>query len=146
MDDATIKNKISRALSEPHAPQRLVERTIVRVRAIEAGREAEAALAALGSAAPTEHTRALAARGAVGRLMASNAPPEGAGIEQLERQLAALPAFRALTDRPADQVLQDLQSGKLTAQLLRAVPAAKPAARQSAKPQPLRKDPTPRLP
>lgn len=145
MDDITIKAKISRALDEPHAPQRLVERTVVRVRAIEAGREAEAALEALGSAPPTEQSRTLAARAAVGRLMTAHMPPEGAGIEQLERQLVQLPAFRALTDRPADQVLADLQSSKLTAQLAKSAPA-RPAARQSARPQPLRKDPTPRLP
>lgn len=146
MDEITIKAKISRAMNEPRAPQSLVERTVVRVRAIEAGREAEAALEALGSAPPTEQSRTLAARAAVGRLMTAHKPPEGAGIEQLERQLVQLPAFRALTDHPADQILADLKSGKFTSQLSKAVPAAKPAVRHAPVPQPLRKDPGPRLP
>lgn len=145
MDEAAMKSKIQRAMNEPAAPEGLVRRTIVRANAIEAGRAAENELQALGSAAATEHSRALAARGALGRLMLANAPPDGAGLELLERQLRQLPAFRTLADRPADQVLQDLRSGKFTAQLAKALPKPKAEVRQDRQRAP-EKTFTPRLP
>ena len=46
MDELNVKNQIAEALREPEVPRNLVERTVVRARAITAGRAAEQQLAA----------------------------------------------------------------------------------------------------
>ena len=124
--DMTIRDKLKEAVREPAAPTALVRRTVTRVNAIRKGQDAEEHLRRLGDKGPSEETRLLAAQGAVGRLMQNLRVPDGVTGELLVSQLAALPDFVSLTDRPANEVLSDLESGRLTRTL--AGKAAKQAA------------------
>lgn len=125
MDELNIKEKIVNAMAEPPAPKALVEKTVVRVNAILSGRRAEQELQKLGNAPPGDTVRQLAATSVIGRLMQSIPPPERATPAELAESLLEQPQFRKLTDRPADQILHDLSSGKLNRALGEAGPVKK---------------------
>lgn len=145
MDEIMIRHRISQAMNEPSAPEGLVHRTIVRVKAIEAGQQAERELGEMKNVDDPKRIRALVARSTIGRLMQANAPPDEVGVERLERELIELPAFCTLASRPVNQVLEELQNGKFTAQLSKALHKSNVSPQHSRK-QTVQRENTPRIP
>ena len=113
MDDRTIRNKITAAVQEPAAPEALIRRNIVRAQALRAGREAEEKLAQSDETLPREEKELLAAQSLLGRLMLSNLPIEGVTAEALTERIRKAEYFRKEADRPTEQLLSDLQNGKM---------------------------------
>ena len=112
MEEIDIKNRMTAAFDLPDAPKALVERTVFRAKAIEAGREAERLLESRGAQASEAEKASLTAQGIIGRLMMTNMPPEGADGKAMEEQLMGNERFRALASRPAEEILSDLRTGR----------------------------------
>ena len=115
MDELNVKNQIAEALREPEVPRNLVERTVVRARAITAGRAAEQQLAAQGDALPAREAAALTAKSVVGRLMLTAQPPDGVDEAAMTAGLMESEKFRGLAELPAEKRLQELRSGEFLA-------------------------------
>ena len=111
MDELNLKNKIADALQAPEVPENLLERTVVRARAITAGRAAERQLAERGAALPADEAAGLTAQSVVGRLMLTVQPPDGTDEAAMAAQLLENEKFRSLTALPAEKQLQELRSG-----------------------------------
>ena len=129
MANEMIKNRIAAEMQEPSAPEELVRRTIVRAQAISAGRNAEEKLAQAGKALSHEEKEQLAAQSLLGRLMLSSLPPEGVSAEKLTAGLRGRKDIREALSKPTDELLSELESGKLIRSL-----AAKGRARAGRKP------------
>ena len=111
MDERNLKNQIADALQAPEVPENLLERTIVRARAITAGRAAERQLAECGDALPADEAAGLTAQSVVGRLMLTVQPPDGVDEAAMTAQLLENEKFRSLTALPAEKQLQELHGG-----------------------------------
>ncbi len=111
MNDMKIQNKMAQALQEPSPPESLVSRTIVRAQALVEGRQAERRLAE--GSFDAEEKAQLAAQRLVGRVMLPNVPPEGASVALMKDQLLENKEFRQMTERPAEQLLSELQTGRM---------------------------------
>lgn len=104
-----FKRQLETALREPMPPERLVEGTIRRCRAVKRGRLAEERLAGeLDGIAPQEQ-RELAADALLGRLSLQMELPRGLNREWLLGQ----EAFCRAVDGPAAGVLAELRQGTL---------------------------------
>lgn len=132
MNELTVKNKIIRAMQEPAVPDRLVQRTIVRGRAVSAGVRAEVRLEREEGSLSLSERVELAAVSLVGRLATVSQLPEGAEPETLAAQLAGEPRFVRAVE--GGNVLARLKSGELLKTTLR-----EPVKRES--PAPERKGP-----
>ena len=132
MDELNVKNRIAAALQEPEVPRNLVERTVVRARAITAGRAAEQKLAEQGDNLPARESAELTARSVVGRLMLTAEPPAGADETAMAEQLMASEKFRMMAALPAEKRLQELRSGDF---LSRFRETPEPAARPEPAPE-----------
>ena len=110
MDEQTLKNEIRTAYSSlPGAPAALVERTVLRARAIAQGREAERTLAEKSETLSAQEKTSLAAQSVVGRLMLTNEPPENA--ENMAERLAQEPSFASFASLPPEEMCRKLRSG-----------------------------------
>lgn len=111
MEEMIIKQKIKEAVPEPKAPEALVEAVVLRVRAMEMGRQAQARL----DTAPAQERGALAAMGLVGQLAQLGPLPQGAQPRDLARELEQSPAF--LNALPGAELSRRLSSGELMRQV-----------------------------
>ena len=130
MDELNLKNKIADALQAPEVPENLLERTVVRTRAITAGRAAERQLAERGDALPADEAAGLTAQSVVGRLMLTVQPPDGVDEAAMTAQLLENEKFRSLAALPAEKRLQELHSGEFLSRFRETPPSAE-------KPEPL---------
>lgn len=113
MDDRSIREKLTRAMAEPKAPEALIRQTIVRTGAVRDGLRAEEKLESDGSSLSPGERRELAAKSVVGRLMQNVRPPDGVTAERMTKQLMDMPAFRKLAEQPADRLLSDIRLGRV---------------------------------
>ena len=124
MDELNLKNQIADALQAPEVPADLLERTVVRARAITAGRAAERQLAERGDALPADEAAGLTAQSVVGRLMLTAQPPDGVDEAVMTAQLLENEKFRRLTALPAEKQLQELHSGEFLSRFRETPPSA----------------------
>lgn len=111
MDEMTVKNRITEAVREPPAPEALIQRTILRAKAITAGRRAEEQLETGEKDLSGARRRELAATSLIGRLAAVADLPEGVRPEQMAARLAEEPRFVRAVE--SGNVLSRLKSGEL---------------------------------
>ena len=117
MNEMTIKNRIEDAMGTPHAPEKLVNQTVLRVQGIVAGRSAEQRLEREGSSLPKEEIARLTAAGLIGRLAVSRPLPEGSSLQQMTQQLASSAKLQQRLNRPVEETLSRLRSGMLFKEL-----------------------------
>ena len=117
MNEMTIKNRIEAAEAIPNPPEALVAQTVLRVQGIVAGRSAEQRLEQEGDRLPREELAQLTAAGLIGRLALSRPLPEGSTLAQMTEQLAASPQLQQRLNRPVEETLSHLRSGKLFGEL-----------------------------
>ena len=132
MNEMTIKSRLAEALQEPSPPADLIDRTVVRVRALVDGRNAEQRLDS--EAVSPEERLELAAQSTVGRLMARSAPPNGVTAEAMAGQLLADAEFRTLADRPQKELASMVKSGRMVSELAHRHTASHKAASAAAAP------------
>ena len=120
MDEYVTKQKIQEAYSEPQAPEKLIQQTILRTQAVTMGVQAQKQL----ESASAEDLGQLASRALIGQLAAVSELPEGTEPEQLAHQLELEPSFQAALH--GGHVARRLSSGELMQQAA----AQKPAAEQ----------------
>ena len=118
MDEYVMKQKIQMACIEPRAPEGLIQRVLLRAKAVVMGVAAQKQL----ETAPAENVAQLASRVLIGQLAAATQLPEGAQPEQMARQLEEQPAFRSALR--GGNVAQRLGNGELLQQLTGQTPAA----------------------
>ena len=128
MNEMTIQNRIEAAVENPKAPEKLVEQTVLRVRGIIAGRDAEQRLEQEGDRLPKEEVAYLTAAGLIGRLALSRALPEGGSLQQMTEQLAASPSLQQRLNRPVQETLSRLRSGMLFGEISSAQTPAREAS------------------
>ena len=121
MDEYVIKQKIQTALSEPHAPEGLIQQVILRAKAVVMGVAAQKQL----ETATAENVSGLVSRVLVGQLAAVSELPKGAQPEQLAQQLEQQPAIRAALH--GGNLSQRLNSGELLRQITGQTSEAEPA-------------------
>ena len=129
MDEYVIKQKIQNAFSEPRAPEDLVQRVILRAKAVTMGAQAQKQLETASEAERGE----LASRALIGQLAAVSELPMGTQPEELARQLEEQPAFQAALR--GGNVARRLQSGELMQQIVGQAPAAGQEAPQISSPK-----------
>lgn len=129
MDESVIKQKIQNASFEPRAPEDLIQRVILRAKAVTMGTQAQKQL----ETAPAEQLGELASRALIGQLAAVSELPQDTQPEQLAQQLAQQPAFR--TAIHGGNLPQRLKSGELLRQIAGHTPAAQPEEPQISNPQ-----------
>ena len=129
MDEYVIKQKIQTALSEPHAPEGLIQQVILRAKAVVMGVAAQKQL----ETATAENVAGLASRVLVGQLAAVSELPKGAQPEQLASQLEQQPSFIAALR--GGNVIQRLGNGELLQQLTGQKPIAEPTAPELSPPK-----------
>ena len=129
MDEYVIKQKIQTALSEPHAPEGLIQQVILRAKAVVMGVAAQKQL----ETATAENVPGLASRVLVGQLAAATQLPDGAQPEQLASQLEQQPSFIAALR--GGNVIQRLGNGELLQQLTGQKPIVEPTAPEISAPQ-----------
>lgn len=123
MDEAIIRNKIKAAEQAPPTPADLLERTVLRASCMEKGLAAEARLDEIisrGGAPPEETVASLTAQALLGRISAVLPLPAGSEPDALVKQLEESPKFRAQANRPAEQLLSDVRSGRMLKALTKA--------------------------
>lgn len=113
MDEKRFAEAVRAAAPAPKTPESLYERTLQAARAVQAGREAEQKLEAMGSAPAGQEGAVLGARAVSGRLCRTILPPAGATPEKMSMQLLASDAFRRECAHPADVLLSRIRSGEL---------------------------------
>ena len=121
MDEYVLKQKIQTALSEPRAPEGLIQQVILRAKAVVMGVSAQKQL----ETATTENVSGLVSRVLVGQLAAATQLPDGAQPEQLAQQLEQQPAIRAALH--GGNLSQRLNSGELLRQITGQTSEAEPA-------------------
>ena len=129
MDEYVVQQKIQKALMEPHAPEALIQKVILRTKAVTMGVNAQKQL----ETAPAEQHGDLASRVLIGQLAAVSELPEGTQPEQLAQQLQQAPAFQAALR--GGNIARRLQSGELMQQILGNAPVAEQMSPQKAAPQ-----------
>ena len=129
MDEYVVQQKIQKALKEPHAPEALIQKVILRTKAVTMGVNAQKQL----ETAPAEQHGYLASRVLIGQLAAVSELPEGTQPEQLAQQLQQAPAFQAALR--GGNIARRLQSGELMQQILGNTPVAEQMSPQKAAPQ-----------
>lgn len=129
MDEYVVQQKIQKALMEPHAPEALIQKVILRTKAVTMGVNAQKQL----ETAPAEQHGYLASRVLIGQLAAVSELPEGTQPEQLAQQLQQAPAFQAALR--GGNIAHRLQSGELMQQILGNAPVAEQMSPQKAAPQ-----------
>lgn len=117
MDEYVIKQKIQTALSEPHAPEGLIQQVILRAKAVVMGVAAQKQL----ETATAENVSGLVSRVLVGQLATVSELPKDAQPEQLASQLEQQQAF--LSAIRGGNVVQWLDSGELLQQITGQKPA-----------------------
>jgi hypothetical protein len=132
MDEITIKKRIEAAMGERTAPEKLIKQTVLRAQGIVAGRNAEQRLEQEGDHLSKEEMAYLTAAGLIGRLAFSRPLPEGGSLQQMTEQLAANPKLRQRLNRPVEETLSYLRSGKLFGEISAQDPVWKtPPAKES---------------
>lgn len=121
MDEYVIKQKIQTALSEPRAPEGLIQQVILRAKAVVMGVSAQKQL----ETATAEDVAGLVSCVLVGQLAAATQLPDGAQPEQLAQQLEQQPAIRAALH--GGNLSQRLNSGELLRQITGQTSEAEPA-------------------
>ena len=119
MDEKTLKESIQKVYFEPRAPEELIQKVVLRAKAVTMGREAQKQL----ETAPAEKVGELASRALIGQLAAVSELPKNVKPEQLARQLEQEPAFTAALR--GGHVAKRIQSGELMQQVAGQAPAAK---------------------
>lgn len=129
MDEYVVQQKIQKALMEPHAPEALIQKVILRAKAVTMGVDAQKQL----ETAPAEQQGYLVSRVLIGQLAAVSELPEGAQPEQLAQQLEQAPAFAAAMR--GGNIARRLQSGELLQQIVGTAPTVEMSSPQKAAPQ-----------
>ena len=111
MDEYVIKQKIQEAYFQPRPPEELVQRVILRAKAVTMGTQAQTLL----ETAPAEKVGQLASRALIGKLALVSDLPKDADPEQLAHQLEQQPAFRAALR--GGNIVGRLNSGDLLRQV-----------------------------
>lgn len=120
MDEYVIKQKIQKSFFEPRAPEELIQRAILRSKAVTMGVQAQKQL----ETAPAEKFGGLVSHVIVSQLAVMSELPKGVRPEQLAQQLEQQPAFQAALH--GGNVIQRLNSGELLRQIADQKPAAEP--------------------
>lgn len=128
MEEFAIKQKIQNAVSEPKAPEELIQSVILRAQAVTMGRQARQQL----ETAPAEQVGELTAAAIVGQLAVMTQLPKGSQPQQLAQQLEQEPAFQAALR--GGNVLQRLNSGELMRQIGNPAQEAEATAGKTAEP------------
>lgn len=129
MSDTVMRQKVKNAFREPRAPEALIRSTVLRAKAVTAGRQAQEQL----KTAPPESCRELIAQSLIGQLALQTELPGDSQPRQLARQLLHSPAFaRAMQ---GGDLLQRLSSGALLRQLTKPAADPEPPQRQPAGPE-----------
>ena len=124
MDEYVIKQKIQRAFLEPRAPEELIQKVILRAKAVVMGTQAQKQL----ESAPAENIGQLASRALIGQLAMVSELPQGTQPEALARQLQEEPAFQSALR--GGNVASRLNSGELIRQVAgQSLPAEQAAAK-----------------
>ena len=118
MDEYVMKQKIQKAYSEPRAPEELIEKVILRAKAVTMGVNAFKQL----ENAPAERVAALTSRVLIGQLAAVSELPKGAQPESLARKLEQESAFIAALR--GGNITRRLNSGELMRQVIGREPEA----------------------
>lgn len=129
MDEYVIKQKIQNAFSEPRAPEDLVQRVILRAKAVTMGAQAQKQLETASEAERGE----LASRALIGQLATVSELPMGMQPEELAHQLEEQPAFQAALR--GGNLPQRLKSGELLRQITGHTPDVQPEEPQISNPQ-----------
>ena len=129
MDEYVVQQKIQKAFQEPHAPEELVQKVILRAKAVSMGVDAQKQL----ETAPAEKVAQLASRAVIGQLAAVSELPSGVQPEQLAQQLEQAPAFVAALR--GGNVARRVSSGELIRQIVGPQPEAQQDAPQKSAPQ-----------
>ena len=130
MDEKAIKEKIQEAYHEPRAPEELIEKVVLRSRAVALGVKAQKELE---NDPAVEKLAALASRVLIGQLAAVSELPKGTQPEQLARQLEQHPAFAA--GLRGGNVVARLNSGRLLQQITGQAPTADQASPEISAPK-----------
>ena len=129
MDEYVVRQKIQKAFQEPRAPEELVQKVILRAKAVSMGVDAQKQL----ETAPAEKVAQLASRAVIGQLAAVSELPSGVQPEQLAQQLEQAPAFVAALR--GGNVARRVSSGELIRQIVGPQPEAQQDAPQKSAPQ-----------
>ena len=111
MDEYVMKQKIQEAYTEPQAPEKLIQQTILRTQAVTMGVQAQKQL----ESASAENLGQLASRSLIGQLAAVSELPVGYEPEQLANMLEQEPAFQAALR--GGNVARRVNSGELMQQV-----------------------------
>jgi hypothetical protein len=91
MDENAVKEKVQKVYFEPRAPEELIQKVVLRAKAVTMGLEARKQL----ETAPAERVGELASRALIGQLATLTELPKNTQPEQLAQQLQQEPAFLA---------------------------------------------------
>jgi hypothetical protein len=119
MDENAVKEKVQKVYFEPRAPEELIQKVVLRAKAVTMGLEARKQL----ETAPAERVGELASRALIGQLATLTELPKNTQPEQLAQQLQQEPAFVAALR--GGHVARRIQNGELMQQVAGQTPAAK---------------------
>ena len=117
MDEKTLKESIQKVYFDPRAPEELIQKVVLRAKAVTMGREAQKQL----ETAPAEKVGELASRALIGQLATLTELPKNTQPEQLAQQLQQEPAFLAALR--GGHVARRIQNGELMQQVAGQTPA-----------------------
>lgn len=118
MDENAVKEKVQKVYFEPRAPEELIQKVVLRAKAVTMGLEARKQL----ETAPAERVGELASRALIGQLATLTELPKNTQPEQLAQQLQQEPAFLAALR--GGHVARRIQNGELMQQVAGRAPAA----------------------
>lgn len=103
--------RFAAALGEPAVPKELVERMVVRAKAIVTGREAEKCLEDTSTAITDKEKLDLAAQSIVGRMMQHQNPPKNVSGAMLAESLKKQDAFIKLASCDRTKLIDTIKNG-----------------------------------